>query len=299
MIRRVAVCIVLLALALSVSSRAMALDAYFDSNGVKIHYVVQGAGEPVVLIHGLTANIQMQWVMPGILSKLAKEYQVIALDNRGHGKSGKPHDPKQYGPEMVNDVVRLLDHLKLAKAHIVGYSMGGFMTNYLVNTHPQRVLTATLGGAGWSKANDANLEFISVLAESLENGKGISPLIERLTPAGQPKPDEQQLEVINQMVMMINDPKALAACIRGMGGLVVTEGQLRANRVPTLALIGSDDPLKLGVDELAEVMSNLKVDVIENTDHMSAFGSPEFIGCLAEFLGSHAQSTAGAAAGGK
>ena len=95
--------------------RRAAEDQYFDSNGVKIHYVVEGAGEPVVLVHGFTANIQLQWGMPGIITKLAKDYQVIALDNRGHGKSDKPHDPEKYGPEMINDVIRLMDHLNIKK----------------------------------------------------------------------------------------------------------------------------------------------------------------------------------------
>ena len=79
----------------------------------------------MVLVHGFTANIQVQWGVPGVITKLEPDYKVIALDNRGHGKSDKPHDPKLYGPESVNDVVRLLDHLKIEKAHIVGYSMGG------------------------------------------------------------------------------------------------------------------------------------------------------------------------------
>ena len=58
-----------------------------------------------------------------VIDALKKDYKVIALDLRGCGGSGKPHDPKAYGIEMVNDVVRLLDHLKIDKAHIVGYSM--------------------------------------------------------------------------------------------------------------------------------------------------------------------------------
>jgi pimeloyl-ACP methyl ester carboxylesterase len=297
MFRRTIVWAALVATLLLVS-RTTAEDATFDSNGVKIHYIVEGEGEPVLLIHGFAANIQMQWAAPGIISELKKNYQVIARDNRGHGKSDKPHDPKQYGPEMINDVIRLLDHLKLAKAHIVGYSMGGFMTNYLVNTHPDRVMTATLGGAGWAKADDEGVNFITRLAESLESGNGIGPLIERLTPEGQPQPDAKQLELINRMVMASNDPKALAACIRGMIGVTLTEEQLKANKVPTLALIGGADPLKLGVDELAQVMPNLRVEVIENADHMNAFTRPKFIGDLKGFLGDHSKTTAGAAAGG-
>jgi pimeloyl-ACP methyl ester carboxylesterase len=122
-------------------------DQFFDSNGVKIRYTVEGQGEPVLLIHGFTASIEMQWGIPGIIKALANDYQVIALDNRGHGKSGKPHDPKSYGMEMVEDAVRLLDHLKIKKAHVVGYSMGAMITNKLLTTYPDRVICATLGGA--------------------------------------------------------------------------------------------------------------------------------------------------------
>jgi len=299
MLRRLVASVMLVVVVLAGASRARAEDKYFDSAGVKIHYTIEGQGPPVVLVHGFTASIQAQWGLPGIITKLKPDYKVIALDNRGHGRSDKPHDPKLYGPESVNDVVRLLDHLKIEKAHVVGYSMGAFMTNYLVATHPSRVLTATLGGAGWRKPDDTRMAVMNVLAESLDAGKGIGPLILALTPADRPKPDDKQIEMINQMVMAMNDQKALAACVRGMGNLTVTEAQLRANKVPTLALIGSDDPLKVGVDEMQGVMSNLTVEVIDGTDHMTAFRAPKFILDLKEFLSSHSAVPAGAAAGGQ
>jgi pimeloyl-ACP methyl ester carboxylesterase len=285
--------------ALLFAAAQAAEDQYFDSDGVKIHYVVEGQGEPVILVHGFTASIPVQWQLPGIFSKLAQDYQVIALDNRGHGKSDKPHDPKDYGPKMADDVVRLMDHLKLDKAHVVGYSMGGFMTDYLVSKYPDRLITATLGGAGWMQTGDERMAFISELADSLDNGKGIRPLIERLTPADRPKPTDEQVNAINQMLMLTNDAQALAACIRAMPALAVTEASLRANRVPTLAIIGEKDPLKEGVDELQACMSNLKVVVIEGADHLTTFTQPKFIGALRDFLGSHAASAAAASAGGK
>ena len=65
---------------------------FFDSNGVKIHYTVEGKGEPVILVHGFAANADANWRVPGITEALAKEYQVICLDNRGHGLSDKPHE---------------------------------------------------------------------------------------------------------------------------------------------------------------------------------------------------------------
>src|SRR5205085_2785653 len=103
-----------------------AADGVFDSNGVKIRYVTEGKGEPVVLIHGWMGDSSM-WGRDSSGNtqlKAADGFQVIALDCRGHGKSDKPHDPTQYGPEMAADVVRLLDHLKIEKAHLIGYSMG-------------------------------------------------------------------------------------------------------------------------------------------------------------------------------
>lgn len=298
MIRRLTAAVVLCALVVSAAAAA-AEDKFFDSNGVKIHYVVEGQGEPVVLIHGFTGSIPVQWGLPGILSKLSTNYQVIALDNRGHGRSGKPHDPKQYGPEMVADVIRLLDHLTIKKAHIVGYSMGGFMTGYLLTAHPDRVLTATLGGAGWSQADDTRLSFLTDLAESLDAGKGIGPLIVHLTPADRPKPTDEQISAINQMLMLTNDSKALAACIRGMKGLAVTEAQLRANKVPTLCLIGDQDPLKEGVDAMQKVMANVTVEVIEGTDHMTCFRAPAFVDDLQAFLASHSKVKAAVGAGGQ
>ncbi|HZU35398.1 MAG TPA: alpha/beta hydrolase, partial [Gemmataceae bacterium] len=162
-------------------------EAYFNSDGVKIHYIVEGKGEPVLLIHGFTANIGTQWRLPGIIKALSRDYRVIAYDNRGHGKSGKPHDPKKYGTEMVADAVRLLDHLHIKKAHAVGYSMGGMIACKLLVTHPDRLLSATLGGSGGVREGGASLQF-DVLADSLDQGKGFGPLIEFLTPPGRPKP---------------------------------------------------------------------------------------------------------------
>src|SRR5579871_2661677 len=114
---------------------APAADFTFDSAGVKLHYIVEGQGEPVILIHGYAASIVANWGAPGIVKKLAESYQVIALDNRGHGQSDKPHDAGAYGSKMFDDVLRLMDHLKIKKAHIVGYSMGGFITEELLVEH--------------------------------------------------------------------------------------------------------------------------------------------------------------------
>ncbi len=86
----------------------------FDSDGVEIHYVDQGSGEPVLLIHGFTADLDVNWREPGLFSRLREAgYRVIAYDSRGHGRSDKPDDPAMYGPVEVGDAVRLLDHLDI------------------------------------------------------------------------------------------------------------------------------------------------------------------------------------------
>jgi pimeloyl-ACP methyl ester carboxylesterase len=114
-------------------------DQFFDSNGVRIRYVDQGSGPPVVLIHGFSGSLDTGWVETGVLPNLATDYRVIALDCRGHGKSDKPHDPQSYGLQMSEDVVRLLDHLNISRAHIVGHSMGAGIVAKLLITHPDRV----------------------------------------------------------------------------------------------------------------------------------------------------------------
>jgi pimeloyl-ACP methyl ester carboxylesterase len=263
----------------------------FLSNGVKIHYIEQGQGEPVLLIHGFSASAMANWVLPGVFGNLAKHYHVIALDNRGHGGSGKPHEIEKYGPEMVEDAIRLLDHLKIEKAHIVGYSMGGFITEKLVVTHPERVICAVVGGAGWSRAEDDH-SVIEAVAKSLEAGNGIAPLMKALTPPGRPVPTDEQVKLRNQMIMANNDPKALAACMRGMLNLETTKQQLENNKVPVLAIIGEKDPLKVGVDNMTGVLANLKVVVVPNGDHMSTFQSPKFIQVINEFLNEHSKHPA-------
>ncbi|HWG44625.1 MAG TPA: alpha/beta hydrolase [Gemmataceae bacterium] len=269
-------------------STLRAEEGSFDSNGVKIHYVVEGKGEPVLLIHGFAVNAQWQWGLPGIIKALAKDHRVIALDCRGHGKSGKPTDPKKYGTEMVEDAVRLLDHLKIKKAHVVGYSMGAIITGKLLATHPDRLLSATLGGAGAIRKGTELPPFIGELADSLEQGKGMGPLIIVLTPPDKPKPTPEVIQQINRMVVGDNG-KALAAVVRGWKALAVTDEQLKANKVPVLALIGANDPLKKSVDDLKDRMKNLHVVVIDKADHITAFVNPNFIKSLSQFLDEHRQ----------
>jgi pimeloyl-ACP methyl ester carboxylesterase len=131
------------------NSIAAAESQFFDAKGVKIHFLLDGTGEPVVLIHGLDSSARINWQMPGTIDALARDHQVTAIDLPGYGESDKPVDPAAYGEQWVDDVILLLDHLNIRKAHIVGYSMGGMVALKLIAEHPERVISGTLGGAGW------------------------------------------------------------------------------------------------------------------------------------------------------
>ena len=128
------------------SSIAAPESQFLDAKGVKIHCLVEGTGEPVVLIHGLDSSAKLNWQIPGTIDVLAKDHQVVALDLPGYGQSDKPFDARAYGMQWVEDVILLLDHLNIRKAHIVGYSMGGMVALKLIAKHPDRVLSGTLGG---------------------------------------------------------------------------------------------------------------------------------------------------------
>ena len=115
------------------------------SDGVKIHYYVKGKGTPVILIHGYTGSAEGNWLANGIFDALAQNHMVVALDCRNHGKSDKP---QINGPGKAEDVVELMDHLKIKRAHFHGYSMGGGIVGRLLAMIPDRMITAAFGGSG-------------------------------------------------------------------------------------------------------------------------------------------------------
>ena len=261
-------------------------DFFFDSDGVRIHYSVEGKGEPVVLIPGFGGNIKF-WEDSGIIKELSDGFMVITMDPRGHGESDKPHDPKAYGNNMIDDPIRLLDPLKIQKAHVVGYSMGGFITLGIVAQYPERLQSAVLGGAGWSPPS-GDTAMLDALVKSLEQGQGIGPLAVALKPVGSEPPTPEEVEEINKWFLPNNDQLALAALIRGSdNSRPVTEDHLRANKVPVLALIGEVDLQKVNVDGMDGLMSNLEISVIPKADHMTALSDPRFAQGIKSFLSKH------------
>jgi pimeloyl-ACP methyl ester carboxylesterase len=269
-----------------------AQDQFFDSNGVRIRYTDQGRGDAVVLIHGNGGSLQ-GWIDAGILPDLARDHRVVALDARGHGQSSKPHDAKAYGGEMGLDVIRLLDHLAIRRAHIVGYSMGASITAKLLTSHPDRFITATLGGAAgrfrWTPADTARAE--TEAAEKERECVSRSQIL-RLAPVNQPKPSEEDIRKASAACLAntAQDRFALAAVSRGMPDQVITPAQVAAVKVPTLGVVGSLDGYLADFQELKKLRPDLKLVVIDGAGHGGAKGAmrrPEFIAAVRDFISSN------------
>jgi hypothetical protein len=180
-------------------------DGFFNVDGVPIHYMDFGSGEPVVLMHGLNDSFERAWIETDIARALiGAGYRVLALDARAHGQSGTPHDPAKYGREMSLDIVRLMDHVGVDKAHIVGYSMGARIVGKLRDLHPDRFISMCIGGLGWVQDEGAGPGQIN-LAESLESGEGFMPLYRNLYPDWS---EEDRQARSDQMLETIPDPLA-------------------------------------------------------------------------------------------
>ena len=124
------------------------VEGSFDAAGVRLHYVEMGRGEPVILLHDAGESAAKTWIASGAMAGLAPAFRAIALDFPGHGASDKPAGPARYGREMAADVLRLMDHLGLRKAHVVGFGLGAQVGAWLAARHPDRVQSLVLAGAG-------------------------------------------------------------------------------------------------------------------------------------------------------
>lgn len=246
----------------------------FDSNGVQIAYADRGRGAPVVLLHGYTGTYARHWEAPGVMQALETAgYRVVAMDCRGHGQSGKPSDPAQYGIEMVNDVVRLLDHLKIERAHIVGYSMGGAIASQLLVRHPGRLLTITVLGSGW---DGEDLKDLKAWSQALADGmarKDASGLLRAVssTAAGQSGPTDAEMAAMNAALFARNDPQALAAVARTLPVLMdIPRRSLEASTLPVLAIIGEQDAALAAVKRMKTVLPRMEIVELPGANHVTS-----------------------------
>ncbi len=232
----------MLGLALFYTLSAAADD--FDSAGVKIHYEIKGQGPPVILIHGLMASAKINWDWPGITPLLTNRHQVIALDCRGHGFSDKPTADGQYGLKMVDDVVRLMDHLKIKQADVVGYSMGGMITMKLMALHPERVRSGVVGGMGWLQQWDPLLG-----TKDGTNQNAFIACVKGFSELALAEKEVREIKTPFTVLMGERDP-------------------LRARTVEPLRQLRPDVP----------------INVIAGANHLTCIGKPEFKAALKNFL---------------
>ncbi|HEY4313652.1 MAG TPA: alpha/beta hydrolase [Pirellulales bacterium] len=248
-------------------------DGYFtSSDGLKIHYLEAGhataTGNPVVLIHGYTGNAEGNWFTNGVAKALAKNHWVVAIDCRGHGKSEKPHDPEKYAIAMPRDVIELMEHLKISKAHIHGYSMGGMITGQLLAAHPERFITASFGGSGVPE---------------------VDPEWRAKVPADKPGPDPQEAEAREKLSHHPErDEEALVAA------RVVFKPENRGTidltkvTVPVLAINGEFDGPNAKTARMQRELKNFKSVVLPGKSHLTAIMAgyipQEYIDELAAFI---------------
>jgi len=266
------------------SAQVNSQESFLDSDGVRIRYLVRGAGPPVVLVHGFIVNTELNWVGPGIVDSLASRYTVVALDLRGHGASDKPHDPSAYGTAFVDDVVRLLDHLEIQRAHVVGYSMGSAITLKLLSTHPERVISAVLGGFGWRAPELGPPEGVVQLRAQVERAaRGDITLADILAASESidfPPPVRAALNS--------NDMIALRAVQAGDGPLhTVTEAALRRNAIPVQTIVGELDWARPDAEHMVGVLSHSQIEIIPGATHVSAMTHPLFLEATVRFLAAH------------
>lgn len=251
----------------------------FTHDGLKIAYFDEGdpSGDPILLIHGFASSANVNWVFPGWLKTLGDAgYRVVALDNRGHGASDKPHDSSVYHPpQMAGDAVALLDHLGIAETHLMGYSMGARLSAFLTLANPHRVRSLVFGGLGigmvtgvgdWDPIADA-LVAPSLDVVTHDRGRMFRAF------ADQTKSDRQ----------------ALAACIATLRDLISAEDIGRID-VPTLIGVGTKDDIAGSPQELAALMPHATALDIPGRDHMLAVGDRVFKKAVLEFLASVGQS---------
>jgi pimeloyl-ACP methyl ester carboxylesterase len=245
----------------------------FASDGVEIAFIDEGleGSDPVLLIHGFASNVATNWVDTGWVKTLtAAGRRVIAYDNRGHGNSAKLYATEDYGaPLMAEDARRLLDHLKIERADVMGYSMGARISAFLALAHPQRVRSLVFGGLG--------LNMVRGVA-------GTGPVARALEASSIDEVKNPTARTFRAFAEQTgSDLKALAACIRSSRAPITAEDLARV-QCPVLVVVGADDVIGGSAAALAELIPGARAIEIAGRDHMKAVGDRAYKEAVVSFL---------------
>ena len=240
---------------------------------VEIAYLDEGQSSlpPVVLVHGFASNKEVNWVYTSWITTLTSAgRRVIAVDNRGHGKSGKLYDPADYRSVlMAEDVRALLDRLGIDRADCMGYSMGARICAFLALEHPHRVRSLVLGGLGIKLVDGVGLQ--PSIADAL-----LAPSLDDVT-----DPTGRVFRSFAEQTR--SDLKALAACIRG-SRQTMTRAEVASIVTPTLVAVGTNDTVAGSAHDLAALMPSAQALDIPGRDHMLAVGDKVFKSGVLHFL---------------
>lgn len=252
------------------ASEAPAL--YADSpDGVLIAYRVHGRGDadaaqpPILLVHGFASDADVTWRRTGWVQALrGAGREVIAVDLRGHGDSDKPTDGDSYAPERLGeDLIAVLDSAGVEVVDVIAYSMGNRVVSDLCALAPERVRRVVVGGAGPQEL---------FATWRLDEARAyISD--------GVPPKNTFIAQVLGPAIAAGADPDALLACIEGVAGASLAI----PGSIPVLFVVGEDDPVPVGVQELAREWGS-DVVTIPGRDHVSTLTSRTFKDAAIEFL---------------
>ena len=243
----------------------------FHNGDVEIAYLDEGEGDPIVLVHGFASTKDVNWVYPTWVSELRKNgYRVIAMDHRGHGDSTKLYDPEDYHIGMLaGDVRALMDHLDIARADMMGYSMGARVTALIASTHPQRLRSAILGGLGIG------------LVKGGGPGENVAKALEADSLDDVTDPVGRTFRAFADQTR--SDRRALAACLRGSRRLMTAQ-EAAGISVPMLIAVGTTDDIAGSARELQAIVPGSEVLDIPRRDHMRAVGDKVYKAGVLDFL---------------
>ena len=244
----------------------------FSSDGIDIAYRDGGEGPPIVLVHGFASNSHINWVGPGWFDTLADAgYRVIALDNRGHGESEKLYDPAAYPARvMAQDVCRLLDHLKIETAAVMGYSMGARISAFVCMDAPERVSRVMFGGLGIN------------MVRGIGGSEEIAAALRAPDPTTIASETGRTFRAFAEQTG--SDLEALATCILASRDPISQE-DVRSIAQPALVSIGTRDVVAGDGQALADLLPGGRFVALERRDHMTAVGDKAHKEAVLAFLG--------------